>query len=313
MIYTVTLNPAIDRTIQLTTLIPATLNVVEKSMTNIGGKGINVSMVLKALGCDSVALGMAGGENGRYIKEELTKAGVRHFFLDTGKEVRTNTKIMERDGTLTELNEKGAGVESELVTEFTDEVSGRLKENDILVLSGSVPSGVPVTIYADLINVAHSKGAKVILDADGELFAKGVEAEPDVIKPNIDELRRYLAKEGFELKEEKIFASVNRVFNKSNISKVILSMGNKGAYFFDMCSDERLYYDVVPVEVKSTVGAGDSMVAAWTYAMEKGYTFEESASLAMAASAAAVETPGTMAPSIERIKEIKSGVIPDRK
>lgn len=308
MIYTVTLNPAIDKTIQLNNLKPGELNVVEKSLTNIGGKGINVSMVLKELGAESTALGLTGGENGRYITNGLAKADIQHFFLDTGKETRTNIKIMDRDGNLTELNEKGAPVEQSLIDEFVEEIKERITEDDILILSGSVPAGVPATIYADLIKIAHSKGAKAILDADGELFSNGVEAEPDVIKPNISEFMRYMEKEGYNFTKEQIIESVKQLFFKRNIPQIVLSMGDKGAYFFDIKSEEILYCNVLPVRVKSTVGAGDSMVAAWAYAMNKGYTFTESAELAMAASAAAVATAGTMAPDIAKIKELESQV-----
>ena len=317
MIYTVTLNPAIDRTIQLNTLKPGALNVVEKSLTNIGGKGINVSMVLKELGSESTALGLAGGENGRYITEELTRAGINNVFSDTGKETRTNVKIVEVDGTLTELNEKGAFVEESLVNEFVKEVEARITEGDILILSGSVPVGVPITTYADLIKIAHSKGAKAILDADGGLFSEGIKAGPDVIKPNISEYIRYLKKEGcFEeevffsedfLSERIIIEGAKKLFEK-NISQIVLSMGAKGAYFFDRNSEEILYCNALPVQVQSTVGAGDSMVAAWAYALSKEYAFEKSVKLAIATSAAAVTTPGTMAPNIEKVKELESQI-----
>ena len=299
MIYTVTLNPAIDRTIKLNSLNPGALNVVEESITNIGGKGINVSMVLKAFGCDSTALGMAGGENGRRITEGLKEAGIDHFFMDTQNETRTNIKIMEQDGTLTELNEKGALVDAVLIKEFVKEVKERIGEGDILILSGSVPTGVPATVYADLIKIAHEKGAVAILDGDGDLLLHGIEAGPDVIKPNISEFEKYLKRVGYL--DEEIVGSVKKLFDTKNISQIILSMGDKGAYFFDRNCEDYLYCKVPEVQVQSTVGAGDSMVAAWAYAMKEGYTFEESACLAMATSAAAVETAGTKAPSIENI------------
>lgn len=308
MIYTVTLNPAIDKTIQLNNLKPGALNIVEKSLTNIGGKGINVSMVLKELGSESTALGLAGGENGRYITEELTRSAISNLFLATGKETRTNIKIMEQDGTLTELNEKGAFVEESLVNEFVKEVETRITEGDILVLSGTVPEGVPATIYADLIKIAHDKGAKAILDADGELFSNGIVAGPDVIKPNISEFARYLNEANEEtISEDIIIEGVKKLF-KNSISQIILSMGAKGAYFFDRNSEEILYCNALSVQVKSTVGAGDSMAAAWAYALDKGYTFDESVKLAVAVSAAAVTTPGTMAPNIEKVKELESQV-----
>lgn len=310
MIYTVTLNPAIDKTIQLNKLAPGELNIAEQSLTDIGGKGINVSKVLKSLGAKSIALGLAGGENGKNITDGLSKAGIHYYFLDTGHETRTNIKIMESDGRLTELNEKGAPVQQSLINEFVEEVQSRIKEDDILILSGSVPAGVGEGIYADLINIAHAQAAKVILDADGELFYRAVEAGPDVIKPNISEFRRYLLKEGNKdiLTEDIIIEAVKKYFYEKNISNVILSMGEKGAYFFDKNNEKILYGNIVPVMVKSTVGAGDSMVAAWAYAMNRRYNFEKAAGLAMATSAAAVTTPGTMAPDADKIAEFEERV-----
>lgn len=310
MIYTVTLNPAIDKTIQLNNLTPGELNIAEQSLTDIGGKGINVSKVLKSLGAKSIALGLAGGENARYITDGLSKVGISYHFLDTGHEIRTNIKIMESDGRLTELNEKGAPVPESLIGKFVEEVKGRIKKDDILILSGSVPPGVGEGIYADLINIAHAQATKVILDADGELFYRAVEAGPDVIKPNISEFRRYLLKEGNKdvLTEDIIIEAVKKYFFEKNISNVILSMGDKGAYFFDKNSAKILYGNIVPVMVKSTVGAGDSMVAAWAYAMSRGYDFDKAAGLAMATSAAAVITPGTMAPDTDKIAELEERV-----
>lgn len=337
MIYTVTLNPAIDRTIKLNSLNAGALNVVEEALTNIGGKGINVSMVLKSLECDSIALGMAGGENGRYIAEGLKEAGIAHFFVDTGNETRTNIKIMEQDGTLTELNEKGAPVEGALVDAFIEEIKERLEADDILILSGSVPAGVPTDIYAKLIKIAHEKGAAAILDGDGDLLLHGIEAGPDVIKPNISEFKKYLKRAGYsdetqisekrselstenyadacadDCTEDIIIMAVKKIFSSKNISQIILSMGDKGAYFFDRNCDEYLYCNVPKVHVQSTVGAGDSMVAAWACAMKDGYTFEESAYLAMAASTAAVETAGTKAPSRENIQAKRAGIELHRK
>ena len=329
MIYTVTLNPAIDRTIKLNSLKHGTLNVAEESLINVGGKGINVSMTLKTLGCDSTALGMAGGESGKYITEGLKAAGIPYFFMDTGNETRTNVKIMEQDGTLTELNEKGAPVDAALVDQFIEKVKNCLEADDILVLSGSVPLGVPTDIYAKLIEIAHDIGTVTILDGDGDLLLYGIESGPDVIKPNISEFEKYLKQaeywdeketikvqsdfdtEGYEEEasaKTKIIKAVKKIFSTKNISQIILSMGDKGAYFFDRNDERYLYCNVPEVQVQSTVGAGDSMVAAWAYAMNEGYNFEESARIAMATSAAAVETPGTKAPSRESIEAKQVGL-----
>lgn len=312
MIYTVTINPAIDKTIVLKYLKSGALNRVQKSLTNIGGKGINVSFVLKALGGESTALGLAGGENGRQIVQGLCEAHIENHFLETGKESRTNIKIVESDGTLTELNEAGVGVGQEMAEAFRSLVRMHIASGDILVLSGSVPEGVPSTIYRDLTLLAHKKGAKVILDADGELFSYGIEAVPDVIKPNEEELRRYIsAQKNTELESipEKLqHGKQIWQFLKCGIHQVILSKGGEGACFYEAGAAGYTTCPALPIEVHSTVGAGDAMVAAWAYAMDKGLTGKEAIRLSMAASAAAASTPGTAPPAIERIRELENQV-----
>lgn len=306
MIYTVTLNPAIDKTIQVARLEKGTLNRVQNSLINIGGKGINVSFVLKALEEQSVALGLAGGKGGRQIREGLLQEGITSVFLETSQEIRTNIKIMENDGTLTELNETGVEIPVELVDSFIQIVEARIGEGDILILSGSVPKGVPKTIYRDLIELAHRKGAKAILDADGELFTQGVEAGPEMVKPNYEEFLRYA---GISRKcgEDRLIAEAKKLFEKG-ISHVILSAGKDGAYFLDARESSCFYCPALQVEVSSTVGAGDAMVAAWACALARGYENEKAMRLSIAASAAAVTTPGTMPPVIEKVQELERKV-----
>ena len=304
MIYTVTLNPAIDKTIQIGHFEKGALNRVEHCLTNLGGKGINVSFALKALGAESVALGLAGGENGRQIIQGLEDAHIENHFLETGMETRTNIKIMEKDGTLTELNEAGAEVSKDLAEAFCSLVEERVKKGDILVLSGSVPGGIPATIYRDLTYLAHEKGARVILDADGELFAYGVEAGPDVVKPNEEELHRYIMK---RQPEEQMQKQVQYLLERG-IKQVILSRGEKGACFFEAGLEEFWNCPAIPVEVCSTVGAGDAMAAAWAYAMDHTFSWQEAVKLAMAASAAAVTTPGTMSPTVEVVRSLEDKV-----
>lgn len=306
MIYTVTLNPAIDKTIQVERLKRGTLNRVQKSLINIGGKGINVSLCLKALEEESVALGVAGGKGGRQIREGLLHEKITSVFLETGEEIRTNIKIVETDGTLTELNEKGTRISSELLETFFHVLDGRIVEGDILILSGSVPEGVPGTIYHDMIRLAHRKGAKAILDADGELFKLGVEAQPDVVKPNYEEFIRYTGLEP-ECSEQEFLKAAKQLLSQ-NISCVILSKGSEGAYFLDNRREKCFYCPALDVPVSSTVGAGDAMVAAWACAMTRGYDAEKAICLTMAASAATVMTAGTRPPALERVQELETKV-----
>lgn len=304
MIITVTLNPAIDKTIELNSFEKGTLNRVKNSITNIGGKGINVSFTLKVLGVDSVATGLLGGEEEDIFLKELKKSNIKASFCNQGYGVRTNIKIMEENGTLTELNEAGPNVSEKVIQDFIEKYQELVQKDDLVILSGSVPNGVSDHIYEQLIQIAHKEGAKVILDADGPLFVNGIEAFPDVVKPNEEELLHY----GKLINEEGDLFHIVRCLLNKGIPMILLSMGSKGAYVFPNHSE--YYYDVSALEVpvKSTVGAGDSLTAGWATAIVKEMSILEAIRFSIAVSAATVMTTGTMPPEKENVEKLLSKV-----
>ena len=183
---------------------------------------------------------------------------------------------------------------------FAQMIVTRIEAGDILVLSGSVPTGVPKTIYRDLIRLAHEKGAKVFLDADGELFTQSLAAKPDVIKPNRAELEKYIGAD-HSLTEEELL-NVGNEFLAQGIGTVIISLGHEGALF--LTKEQSLKCPAISIEVQSTVGAGDALVAAFTYGMDKGEDFEACAKLGIATSAGAVSTEGTKPPTRQKVDEL---------
>lgn len=304
MIITVTMNPAVDKTVEIDTLLPGGLNRIRKIEYDAGGKGVNVSKTIKALGGESIAVGFLGGNAGQTIENVLCEWDIEHDFIWVEGETRTNTKVVEESGAVTELNEPGPAITDAQVEELLQKLEGYAGENVLFVLSGSVPYGVDQGIYAKIIRLVHEKGAKVLVDADGELFRQALLAVPDMLKPNRTELEAYggmtQGTSDVELLE------LARHFIEQGTGTVVVSMGEKGAFFIrEECE---MKCPALSVNVHSTVGAGDAMVAALAYAWDEGLNNEETMKLCMAASAGAVTTIGTKPPTRELVEELKGKV-----
>lgn len=305
MIVTVTMNPAIDKTVEIDALKPGGLNRIKKVEYDAGGKGINVSKTIKELGGESIATGFLGGNGGKTIENVLNEKKIRNDFIWVDGETRTNTKVFEDNGAVTELNEPGPTITEEQMEELFERLEGYAGEDTLFILAGSIPKGVEKDVYAKIIRLVHGKGAKVLLDADGELFRNSLPAGPDIIKPNRVELEEYAgidyrASDGELLK-------LAREFRAQGMETVAVSMGKSGAMLV------REGYEVkcpaLSVKAHSTVGAGDAMVAALAYAWDNRLDNEETVRLCMATSAGAVTTIGTKPPTRELVDTLKEQVI----
>lgn len=305
MIVTVTMNPAIDKTVDIDTLVQGGLNRIKRVEYDAGGKGINVSKTIRELGGSTVATGFLGGNNGKTIANVLEEKGIAGDFIWVEGETRTNTKVFEENGKLTELNEPGPVILEEHIAELLKKLEGYAKEDTLFVLSGSIPAGVDKDIYARIIRSVHEKGAKVLLDADGELFQRALAAGPDMIKPNRVELEEY-AKLDYRASEADIL-KIAKGFMEQGVDTIAVSMGKSGAMF--LLGDYQVRCQGLSVKTHSTVGAGDAMVAALAYAWENGLTKEETVRMCMAVSAGAVTTIGTKPPSKELVESLKEQVV----
>ncbi len=304
MIYTVTLNPAVDKTILLSNLTVDHVNRAETVREDTGGKGINVSKMIKNLKGESMALGLCAGKTGEFIEEQLDKMGIKHHFIKAEGQTRTNIKIVDKmQGTYTDINEVGAGVKEEVLKELEELIFSYLSEGDFLVLAGSVPTNVSKAIYKKWIQRAKEVNAKVVLDADRELLKEGLEAGPYLIKPNIHELEELC---GQKIDSPEMAVKLARDLMKDNIEVIVISRGDKGCIVVK--KDEALLIEGLKVSVKSTVGAGDSMVAALTYALHQKDSLKEAITLGVAASAATVMQEGTIMGEWETIKELKQKI-----
>ncbi|MFV0343019.1 MAG: 1-phosphofructokinase [Anaerocolumna sp.] len=304
MIVTVTMNTAIDKTVELMKLERGSLNRLHNVVIDPGGKGINVSKTTKALGGETIACGFVGGSSGMIIEQALKKQGIQSDFVRIDKETRTNLKVIEENGLVTELNEPGPLVSGEEIKALKDKLLSYAKEDTWFVIAGSIPRGVDKGIYRDIIQMVKEKGSKVFLDADGELFKLGLEAGPDMIKPNKGELLAYFQKD-YIVDENQLVEMGSRFLDKG-VKMVAISLGQQGAFFINK---EKVIQCVgLKVKAHSTVGAGDAMVAAITYGLDKGMDLESCIKLGMAVSAGAVTTQGTKPPDMVSVEELKKQV-----
>lgn len=305
MIVTVTLNPAVDKTVEINDVHINRVNRVSSVRLDAGGKGINVSKIILSLGGKSRAIGFLGGKSGEFIQEYLDKMGIASDFVFIDGETRTNLKIIDPlQHTNTDINEKGPEITEADIQQIDNYISQSVSEKSVMVFSGSVPPNVENDIYQKWIYSAKKKGAKTLLDADGELLRLGIEAGPYLIKPNIHELERLLATKIVSIKEAVKYSQI--LMKKHGIEIVAVSMGEKGALFLN--KEIVLLVEGITVDVKSTVGAGDSMVAALAYAIDEGYAFEKAATLAVAAGTANVMTCGTEPNSLKVIEKLEKEV-----
>ncbi len=292
MIVTVTMNPAVDKTVEIGEFQYGGLNRIQKVEYDAGGKGINVSRTIRELGGTSIATGFLGGNTGRMIENVLKELEIESNFIWVDGETRTNTKVFDEHGVLTELNEPGVKISQKHIDELLEKLENYANEQTLFVLSGSVPAGVDKGIYAKITDLVHAKGAKVLLDADGELFCQSLEARPDMIKPNNMELEEY-AQLPFYASETELVQIAENILKK-DIPMIAISMGHMGALF--VTKERKVKCPAVSVKTHSTVGAGDAMVAAMAYAWEQKLSEDDMIRMCMAVSAGAVTTIGTKPP-----------------
>lgn len=300
MIYTVTLNPAVDKTVVIENLTTGGVNRIKSLRIDVGGKGINVSKCLKTLSCASTAAAFWGGAAGQRSIDFLRENGIGSLAVTVSEDTRTNLKIIDPvRHENTDINEPGPTITEDNLAELIRRLDEAVAPGDILILSGSIPRGCDPAIYRELTGRYQAKGASVYLDADGENFRLGITAAPTLIKPNIDELNRHLSANLTEVSE---IAAAAKEFLKLGIREVVVSLGGDGALLVKegLC----LKAEGLKVPVLSTVGAGDSMVAALACGAEKGLTDEQRLKLAIAISAASVMCSGTQAPETETIEKL---------
>jgi 1-phosphofructokinase len=260
-IVALTLNPAIDQTARVPSFTAGRVNRVEGEQSDAGGKGVNVASFLADFGCSVSVTGFLGAANVEPFTALFARKGIDDRCVRLPGRTRVNVKIVDPVlDQVTDINFPGLSPRPADLRRLT-EVIDRLCANDggrgdWFVLSGSVPAGVPEHVYADLVTRLKGRGKRVLLDASGAPFAAAVPCGPDIIKPNIDELAELM---GRHLASRAEVVAAARSLVAGGIGLVVVSMGPDGALFVD--ADAAVLAFPPAITVKSTVGAGDAMVA----------------------------------------------------
>ena len=256
MIYTVTVNPSIDYIVQLNELTLGEVNRMDYDNKLPGGKGINVSRILKELGLDNTAWGFLGGFTGEFVKETLEKTGLKTNFTPIKADTRINVKIKAQAET--EINGRGPELTKEEIAAFTAQFD-KLTADDVVIFAGSLVPSLSDDFYFDLIKVIRQKGAQFVIDTTGESLLKTLPENPLVIKPNNHELAELF---GVELNSIDDIVKYGKNLLEMGAKHVLISMAGDGGL---MITKDKVYRSYAPKgTVINSVGAGDSMIGGFT-------------------------------------------------
>lgn len=291
MIYTVTLNPCLDRHLEIDELKVDDANRVRLETRYPAGKGIDVSIVIAELGGRSTALGFVGGFTGLELEGMLVNRGVRSELTRIAGDTRTNVHVTNRaTGHQTSFNASGPVIKDSELGAFCHTIKNLDPAPKYVAVSGSVPRGVTDRIYEQIITWTREDGAFVVLDSDGAAFRAGLEAKPFMIKPNLHELSRYfdrdLREAGFGELETHC-----RHFLQLGVQVVVVSLGRRGLL---LKTEEHARHVAVPeIDVKSTIGSGDSVIGGILYRLDQGSDLVEAVTWGAACGTATAMTSGT--------------------
>lgn len=291
MITTVTLNPCIDLTVNIPGLNVGGLNLATQTRTDVSGKGINVSVVLRELGLATVCTGITFDGNGQQLTARLERHSISGNFAVAHGNIRTNIKLFDEEKReMTEINHRGWPVDDAVIDAFFEKLLICAEQSDIVVLSGRIPCGAQNDIYRTCLKSLHKLPVKTILDAEGEPLKLALSQKPYLIKPNLYELES-----AFSCKIQSTQEAVNICRNKilsKGVSVVCVSMGGEGAVIVDR---ERAFFaPALGIEVKGFQGAGDSMVAGVCKGMAEGKDIDDMLRYGVAAASASLIREGTL-------------------
>ena len=303
MILTVTLNPAVDKTCSIQELLLGQVNRLKYVQSIAGGKGVNVTRVLRQFDYPVTAMGFLGGYSGRLIEDTLKDMGVNCCFTWIKQETRVSTNILAEDGCVTEILEPGPEITKEELSAFLEEYRKQLPACEWIVISGSIPKGVPADIYGKLIQWAKEQDKKVLLDTSGEPLRLAAEAGPYLVKPNQKELESLVGRK-LETIEE-IQMEAERLLTEG-IEKIVVSLGQKGLLYVDASGS--IFQKAYPVTAVNTVACGDTVVASYCMSEISGVSREIAVRNAAAMAAANATTEVSARIPIEVYEKIREKV-----
>lgn len=306
MILSVCPNPSIDCTMETEQLIVGRLNRINNRIVTYSGKALNSAIGVRRLGFDSFATGFMYKNEGSLFVQNLDNEGVKNSFVWNDGSVRTNYKIVDNRSMLTEINNKGEEVGAENQQKLLALVNTLSQSASVVIMSGSLPTGVEDDYYYKLAS-SCKKGVKIIVDTEGKRLIKALESEVYMVKPNLSELEGIVDKK-LSSKKEMIKACCSLI--DKGAKNVLLSLGREGAILTD--GTNSYFCKSSSVAVNSTVGAGDSMVAAAAVMIEQGADKMEILRSSVAAGTASIITPGTNLFYRDKFEEIYSKIFVEK-
>lgn len=307
MIYTITPNPAIDCALECNHIDIGETNYYQNSYSLIGGKGINVAIILNRLNSQVLATGFLGKANRSLFDDKFEEEKLHHHFISFNGETRTNYKIKNFDKhEETELNGLGTPLQAQEIEELLNFLRQKLKKGDLVIAGGSLPRGIDKNLYFQIGNLCQEKGAAYFLDTTKEPLLLGLKSHPYLIKPNLAEIADVLNE---PLKSNYSFDEIDKMIKQLRslgAKNVLLSMGGKGSYYF---GENGNYYKVgiAKGKVVNSVGAGDSMLAGFAYGYSQNNSLEKTLKYAAAAGGATAFAPwlGTQKAIDSHLNEIE--------
>ena len=304
MIYTLTLNPAVDRELTVPAVEFDSVLRASEARLDFGGKGFNVSRLLKGMNESSIAVGFLGGNAGELLQKGLQSLGIGTDFVWVSEETRTNVSIVTQSHDhYIKVNEKGPLVNESKQKELLDKIDSLAKSDDWWVLAGSLPPGVTNDMYARVIQVLNKHDARAILDTSGESLRLGCAEKPFLVKPNAEEAHVLT---GLPINTPAEIAVGAAEIRRMGAQNVVISMGKAGALLH---TSEGTWLTHTPrIQEKNPIGAGDSMVGGLVWALTQGINLKEALGWGVASGAATASLPGTEVGSRPLIEELFSQV-----
>jgi 1-phosphofructokinase family hexose kinase len=290
----VSLNAAIDKRVRLERVHRGGVNRAMEVTEAPGGKAAHVAMVLRTLGADPLWLGFAGGPTGSALIEGLNAISIRTEAVGTANTTRVNLEILEDDGTVTEILEPGQPIASEELEQLQiacESALRRAAEKTTVILSGSLPPGVPEDYYATLIGLGHKYGCRLIVDTSGEPLRQAVKGHPDFVKPNREEAE-WLS--GYVIEGRGSAENALKNILSAGAKEGAISLGGEGLIWRSATEGKTLFAKAPQLAARSSVGSGDATIAGFAFAEHQGLEREEALRLAAACGAAncLAEGPG---------------------
>ena len=300
MIYTITLNPAVDRELTVPSIEFDTVLRANSWQVDFGGKGFNVSRMLRSLGTSSTALAFAGGRSGEQLEAGLSSLGINTDFVWVDGDTRTNVSIVDTENNrYVKVNEPGPTISQASQNTLLTKVRMLAKPDDWWVLAGSLPPGVTPELYAELVEIVQNAGGNAILDTSGEALKVGCEKRPFLIKPNDIETHQLT---GLPTDTPAKLATAAGALQEMGAQNVVISLGKKGAL---LVTDEGAVVANTPtITERNPIGAGDSMVGGLVWALSHRYPLPEALCWGIACGAATASQTGTTIGTKEQVETL---------